>query len=74
MRVIPTSDNSGEYRMCKESKENLGIVRKVIPTIDNSGKYRMCMESKEKFRLIKQKNMSILKIQKFCLFIPLPKL
>ena len=48
MRFIPTSDNSGEYRICKESKENLGKVRKVIPTIDNSGEYRMCKESKEK--------------------------
>ena len=47
MKGIPTSNNSGDYRICKESKENLGNVRKVIPTIDNSGEYGMCKESKE---------------------------
>ena len=47
MNVIPTIDNLGEYRMFKESKENLGKVRKVIPTIDNSGEYRMCMENRK---------------------------
>ena len=40
--------------MCKESKENLGKVRKVIPTIDNSGEYRMCMESKEKLGKVRK--------------------
>ena len=54
MKGIPTSNNSGEYRMCKESKENLGNVRKVIPTIDNSGEYRMCKESKEKLGKVRK--------------------
>ena len=54
MKGIPASNNSGEYRMCKESVENMGNVRKVIPTIDNSGKYRMCMESKEKLGKVKK--------------------